>query len=656
MGVFTAHERKVLARFAETAIPAGRVLPAGGEATVQRLEAYVQRMPEWARVGIRSAVWALETVAIPLAGRPFSTLDPAARTRLIQQWHEAPVAALRHALRGLLTVVRAAHFDDPEIYQALGCPYGVPTPVEDRPRWLSQVTDGQDIHHDDSIEVDVVIVGSGAGGAPVGYELALRGHAVLFIEEGRYFRRHEFNGHATEMTQKMYREGGLTIALGNVAVPVWAGRTVGGTTTVNSGTCYRTPERTFRIWREQFGLNMFSSESMDRYFARVESILGVAPAEEKYLGGVARVIARGADALGLVHGPLRRNAPDCDGQGLCCFGCPTGAKRSTDVSYIPMALDRGAALFSNTLVERILVEKGEARGVVARCAGGGTLTVHARMTVLACGALMTPVLLQAHGDLANRSGMVGRNLSIHPAVKVMALFDERIDMHRGIPQGYCIEHFASEGIVFEGASTPLDVTAIALPFSGARFTEVIERYPHLAIFGFMIQDTSRGRVRRGPGGRPLIFYSLNQHDVRKIQRGIDILCQVFLAAGARQIYPSVRGFDVLEGPQDLERLRTRRIRAGDLEVTAYHPLGTARMGIDPTTSVVGPDHQCHDVRNLYIVDGSAVPSSLGVNPQVTIMALATRAAEIMDRRLASVSRSQPVGDPSRTSTSAEGLA
>jgi choline dehydrogenase-like flavoprotein len=133
---------------------------------------------------------------------------------------------------------------------------------------------------------------------------------------------------------------------------------------------------------------------------------------------------------------------------------------------------------------------------------------------------------------------------------------------------------------------------------------------------------------------------MNDYDVRRFQRAIEILARVFFEAGARRVFPSAHGFDVLDGPADLDRLRRARLRAGDLEVTAYHPLGTARMGIDPATSVVGPDHQAHDVRGLYIVDGSAVPSALGVNPQVTIMAMATRAAEILDRRLSDAERGE----------------
>jgi choline dehydrogenase-like flavoprotein len=157
--------------------------------------------------------------------------------------------------------------------------------------------------------------------------------------------------------------------------------------------------------------------------------------------------------------------------------------------------------------------------------------------------------------------------------------------------------------------------------------ELLEQYDHLSCFGVVIEDRSGGRVRRGPGGRPLITYSLDENDAAKVKRGIDILARIYFAAGARVVFPLVHGFDELHGLDDLTRLRHARLRARDFDLSAYHPLGTARMGRDPRSSVVGPDNQVHDTPGLYVSDGSVVPSSPAVNPQVTIMALATRAAD-----------------------------
>jgi choline dehydrogenase-like flavoprotein len=424
----------------------------------------------------------------------------------------------------------------------------------------------------------------------------------------------------------------MTIALGNVGIPVFSGRAVGGSTVINSGTCYRAPERTFSSWRSRFGLGAdFTPDALAPYYERVEGMLQVTRADAAHLGAIGPIIARGAERLGYSHGPLRRNAPDCDGQGVCCFGCPTGAKRSTDVSYIPEALKRGVKLVTAARVDTIDVVAGRARGVTASLGPlRRTLTVKADAVVIAGGALMTPLLLRRNGLGARPS--LGKNLSIHPASKVFALFDERVEQWRGIPQGYTIDHFADEGLMFEGASVPFAVASMGVPWTGRRYMELMEQYPHLATFGFMIQDTSRGEVRAGPGGAPLILYNMNERDVRLMQRGFETLCAVFQAAGARRVLPLLPGHDEVNTKAALEELGRSRVRPGDLEVTAYHPLGTCRIGEDDA-SCLGPDHELRDAKAVYVCDGSAVPSSLGVNPQMTIMAMALRAAEIVDSRL-----------------------
>ena len=364
---------------------------------------------------------------------------------------------------------------------------------------------------------------------------------------------------------------------------------------------------------------------MAGYFERVEAVLGVERARAELLGGNGRVIARGCEAMGFTqHGPLKRNAPACDGQGVCCFGCPTDAKRSTNVSYVPLALRAGAELFAGAKMTRVIVEGGRARGVVAE-AGGHRLTIRAKSVVIACGSIMTPLVLGRQG-LAGRSGQLGKNLSIHPAAGALAEFDEQILPWKGIPQGYAIEDLHDEGILYEGAMVPLEMTMSMTQLIGPELVRLAESFDHVASFGFLVEDTSRGSVSEVMG-QPVIRYWLGDPDVAHVKRGLDVLAQIYFAAGARRVHLPVAGFDVLESIDDLAALRRAQIRARDLDLSAYHPLGTARMGLDPASSVVGPDHQCHDTPGLYIVDGAAVPTALGVNPQVTIMALATRAAE-----------------------------
>lgn len=630
-------EREILVAVAEAAIPPGRLLPGAGTEVVEKVENFLAISGGAVLAGYRALLHAIDATAWATRLRPFHKLDAARRVRVLESWRTADYVR-RTALRALLMPLKVAHFDDGEIYRRLGCVYVAEGAKQvDTPRWVAERTmRAAELEADEELECDVVVVGTGAGGAVVARELAERGHAVVLVEEGEYFDRRDFTTRAIDMQRKLYRDMGATISFGNVGIPIPIGKTVGGSTTINSGTCYRVPDRVLEKWRREFGLSEFTPDHLAPYYERVEAVLEVRRADWRHLGGAARVIARGCERLGYRrHQPLLRNAPECDGKGVCCFGCPTDAKRSTNVSYVPLALRAGAQLVTGARVSRILTDGTRAIGVEARAVSGkrARLRVRARATVVACGTLLTPLLLERSGGLGNSSGELGKNLSIHPAAASFAGYDEAISGFNAVPQGYAIEEFHDEGLLFEGGTPPLELGAASISLVGSRFTELMESIDHVAVFGFMIEDTSRGRVRGTKGGRPIITYFLNDHDIARLKRGHEILARVFLAAGARWVNPMIHGFDEIRGEADLSRLRRAKLRAWDFDLTAYHPLGTARMGLDRRSSVVGPDHAVHDVENLYITDGSAVPSSLAVNPQVTIMALATRAAEHIDRRL-----------------------
>lgn len=624
---------------AEAAMPGGGLLPGGSAASVERLERFLDGMGQDFLRAFEGGLWTVEASTIATRGRSFSTLPIEDRAAVLEAWTANRSRYARWLLRAILTPIKLAHFNDAAMFAHVGCRQHRDVPARNEPqRWMQKVTDGRAVTEDVDLECEVVIVGTGAGGAAAAYELARRGRAVLLLEAGDFHQRTSFDGRAATAFQRHYIGRGTTFAIGNVAAGIWAGRGVGGSTTINSGTCYRAPDHTLQRWASRYGLGMLSGDALAPYYDRVEAMLGVAPAAREHLGGSARVVARGADLLGLSHHPVRRNAPGCDGQGVCCFGCPTGAKRSTDVSYVPEALKLGAELYTAAEVLHVDVIEGRARGVTARLASGKTLRVRADAVIVAGGALLTPLLLRRSG-VCTRSGWLGKNLSIHPASKVMALFSEKIDPSSGIPQSLGIDTYAAEGLMLEGASVPLDVAALAVPWVGRRFMDLMGSYPNLATFGFMIQDRSRGEVHAGPAASPVIRYDMSPEDVARMQRGYEILCEIFLRAGAERVLPMIVGCDEIRSESDLQKLREMKLSAGDFEVTAYHPLGTCRMGVDPTRSCIDPDGEAHDTEGLFVADGSAIPSSLGVNPQLTIMALALRTAEAVDARLGDLSRS-----------------
>lgn len=624
-------ERKVLGALAVTGLPAGKTFPAADEGTLRRVEQFFASQAAVTRAGYRGLLHMIDAAALLRHRRGFASLDPRRQLALLEEWRTGNLAK-RSALRGLMVPIKMSYFDDPRLYRAIGCAWERPLPMaEAKPAWFRERVHSARDAAGEELECDVVVVGTGAGGAVMARELAEAGLAVILLEEGGYADRATFAGRPFDNQRKLYRAGGATFSVGNVFIPIPLGKTVGGTTAVNSGTCFRTPDKVLRKWRDELGLRDFSPENMAPYFDRVEGVLGVAPTAAAQYGGCAHAVMRGADKLGYSHKPLQRNAPDCDGQGVCCFGCPTDAKRSTNVSYVPLALRAGVELYTGARVEQILFEGERAVGVRAATEGGAALTVRARAVVVSCGTLITPVLLMRNG-VAKGSPHLGGNLSIHPAVACLAEMSERVDSWRGVPQGYSVDEFADEGILMEGVATPLEYTAAAMSQIGPRLMELAEGFDRVASFGMMVSDTSRGRVRL-IRDRAIITYHLGERDVRKLKRGVEELARIFFAAGARAVLTPIHGFDELRSEAELARLEGAQIRATDLSLAAHHPLGTARMGRSARASIVDEDHQVHGHPGLYVVDGSSVPTALGVNPQVTIMAMATRAAARLAEKL-----------------------
>jgi choline dehydrogenase-like flavoprotein len=303
-----------------------------------------------------------------------------------------------------------------------------------------------------------------------------------------------------------------------------------------------------------------------------------------------------------------------------------------DISYLPGALERGALVVSDLRADRVIIEGRRAVGVEAYGADHRRFRVRGRAVVVAGGAVPTPVFLLRQG-LANSSGQVGKNLSLHPSVGAAAQFDELIEPERYIPQGYMLTEFLRDGIFVLAAQADLNVAHMLIPFTGDRLMHAMDALPHLAMFGALIRDKTRGRVWFDVGGQPAVTYRLCREDVSLLHRALVHTAEMCWEAGARRFYTGLVGVEPLESRADLDRFRRRALAPSELALISYHPLGTCRMGRDPRTSVVDLDHEAHDVPGLFVVDGSTVPGPPGVNPQLVIMAMATRAAERIAAKL-----------------------
>lgn len=492
-----------------------------------------------------------------------------------------------------------------------------------RPREV-RVVDGASLTGAQNVQADVCIVGAGAGGAVVAKELAERGLNVVVLEEGPYVTTDQFTARPQMALRTLYRDAAETATVGNVPIMLPLGRAVGGTTLINSGTCLRTPPAVLDSWASQFGLAIDAAE-LDPYFRRAERVLNVTQVPADLAGANARAVKRGADGLGWSGDFLYRNACGCVGSGVCTFGCPTSAKQHTAISYMAMAWDDGAVTYSDCRVNELVRAGGRVTAAQATTRGGGRLTVTAERFVLAAGTIGTPPLMAANG-IGRDSGQLGRNLSIHPASAVLAELDEEINMAAGVPQSYYVDEFAHERVMLEGAAGPPAYASNLVPLSGSEHREVMLRYRNLSQFGVMVSDVSRGHLIMR-GSRPVIRYDLVRDDVQAMKRGVALLSQLYASIGARRLFLPFNSLSVLDA-RELHRLDSYKARAGDMKLMAFHPLGTTRAHASGSKGggVVSSDLRVHGCENVYVADGGVVPTSLGVNPQLTIMALATRLA------------------------------
>lgn len=501
---------------------------------------------------------------------------------------------------------------------------------------MSDVQSGRKFARDLELDADVVVVGSGAGGAVVATHLAEAGLRVVVLEEGPHVPAKQHGAmRPSESVRHLWRDAAMTLAVGlgdSPSVNVTAGRLVGGSSMLTGGVCFRIPDAVLVEWSRQHGLAELSPEAMDQWFSIVERDVHVEEVPASMRSESTRLFIEGGEKLGVEFRSMRRNTRGCEGCGRCNFGCPCGAKMSVDLSYLPRAVAAGAQLWSDCLVEKITLEGDRAVGVEGRLLDGprgakrSRLRVRAKRVVVAAGGMYSPLLLQRSG-IGRRSGAVGRKLTLHPSFRVMARFDHAVRGWEGALQSAYSSHYEeADGMLLNSVFIPPGILAATMPGFGPKHAERLQQLDHLAIFGGMLHDDPGGRVWSVPFSRePVMTYRMSRRDRERIPVLLERMAKIFFAAGAKEVFLPVFGAEPVT-PDTLARFPFQRVHGSKIECSSQHPLGTCHMGTSPDNSVVDPDGRTWDVRGLHLVDGSVMPTSLGVNPQLAIMAMATRLA------------------------------
>ena len=492
---------------------------------------------------------------------------------------------------------------------------------------------------------DVCIIGSGCGGGPTAKILAQAGKKVILVEEGGYYTSKDFDSTEATAYQNLYqRRAGQ--GTDDLSVTILQGRSVGGSSTVNWTTTLRTPDFVLDAWKKR-GIQGLSMKDLDPYFARIERYLNVHTEPEEFHNPNNRIILDGGRALGYHVQSNGRNTKDCVRSGACGLGCPFDAKMSVDITYIPDAEKAGATVFSDCRAERISLHGSLKRvsGIVLDRASGKARTdfvIEAPVVVVSGSAINSPVLL-LKSELANSSGEVGRNLTLHPTSAVVGIFDRMIYPGGGIPQSAMCDEFINKnndegGFWIEAVPVYPVLAALALPGFGKAHRETMAQYPHLgASIALVKERDSEGRVTVNDNGRPSVYYDLGDSDRQYLKQALRVAAEIHFAAGARQVMTlHALRTEMRNSTQISEALENADWSTNEFSLYSAHPLGSCRIGEDPAASVVDSHCQTHDVKGLFVIDGSVMPTSLGVNPQLTILAIAEKSAEWIADNFASL--------------------
>jgi choline dehydrogenase-like flavoprotein len=506
-----------------------------------------------------------------------------------------------------------------------------------------RITTGDEVTKDTTLECDVCVVGSGSGGAWVAHELVKAGKSVVMLEEGGYHTRREFDMTEARAFPNLYQELGNRTT-DDLSVSMLQGRSVGGSTTVNWCSSFRTPDRILKAWKDVHGIDTLSTEVLTPHWEAIEHRLHVAEWPLEAINENNRALWDGLGKLGYERGLIRRNVHNCLNLGYCGMGCPVDAKQSMLVTVLPDAVEKGLALYANASARsiewsgrKISAVRADILDPVKNRPTGVTLTVKPKLLVCSGGAINTPGLLLRSGLDADR--LVGRRTWIHPVVVTLAEFEKDIRAFSGAPQSVYSHHFIERGADKIGffLEVPPVHPMLASTVStgmGARLQELMTNLPKLqAMLAItvdgLLPDEEGATVALKDGGysRYTLSYKFLEAHAEVFRVAIVEMAKLQFAAGAKRVVSLHMDPIVLESEQDISKLESAEYGPLKHKIVTAHQMGGCPMGKDPLKSVVDPHLKFHDMDNLYVVDGSVLPTSLGVNPQETIFGIARWAGQ-----------------------------
>jgi long-chain-alcohol oxidase len=596
---------------------------------------------------LKALLSAWDTPVMGLLGgggwRSFSAMSREEREQLLRSWADSRLPQRRAVFQALRKAALLFYYIVPgrsgarnPAWDAIGYDGPLGQLPDAPPRPLTPTT----IDRDTRLECDVVIVGSGAGGGAAAGVLAGAGLDVIVVESGDYYDDRDFEGSEFKALTQYYM--GAPTATHDQSVGLIAGSCLGGGTVVNYSTSFRTPDEVREEWAAN-GVPAFTSNEYTTSLDAVVERLGVNQ-EYNEPSTRERKLQEGCVKLGWHVDAMPRGVRRCaQGKecGYCGLGCRVGAKQSVVKTWLADAHAAGTRLIVRTRVNRVLAEGGIARGILGRTSDGHRVQIKARVVIAACGAIHTPALLRRSG-LRNEN--VGKHLHLHPAGVVFGVFDEELKPWEGVMQALYSDQFRNlddgYGLKLETAPQHPHLFIPFAPWRGSRaHYELMEGISNTVPMGVLLRDRDGGQVRVGRDGEPVVRYRLSDFDIRHLRTGMEGAAELLEAVGARRIFSSHAKWVAYEPgrrgsrQQFMSDADAAGYGAGQVALNSFHIMGSARMGGSPETSACDPTGQTWEVRNLYVLDGSTFPTPSGVNPQISIQAIAHMSARELAAKL-----------------------
>jgi choline dehydrogenase-like flavoprotein len=614
---------------------AGQVLIDGGKLEklsaydmVQNVDKYLNSFDAPSKIQIKLVILILQYIPLIFLSAPMTWMKAEKRVKFLEKHFLHSSGTLRDLIRGVTQLIYLTYYGDPRTWEITGY-----LPFEKRERFeeMKKVPNPDQIPVTipkpgiKDIDTDICVIGSGAGGAVVAYELAKKtGLKVTIVERGKYFiPEKDFTNIEPEMIGKLYKDGGLQLTQ-NFDMSILQGECLGGTTVINNGICFRIPENILDKW-ESLGTKI-DRKKLAEIYTEIEKNINAHPVNKEKADNGAFKLVEGAKKIGVEFDWLSTNFKECGGCGNCNLGCKYNRKMSMLLNYLPWAVSKGAEIVVETSVTKINYQNGKVSSLNCKAKSGANFRINAKHVIVSCGTIGSSAILKESGITKN----VGSRISFNVASPLHAEFKETLNSYDGVQM---CTYLKTDNCLIENTFNPPAASSLIMPGWFEKHFNRMLKYNNLATASPVVGSEPNGKLKKSLIGGYDVDYTISGSDFYKLKEGLKTISKVLLASGADVVYPSTFDGKAITNPDEVDSVIEEIKKPEDVTLSSAHPQGGNPMSDDPKIGAISSNFNVHGFENLYVADASIFPTSIDVNPMLTIMAMGHYAADVISEKL-----------------------